>query len=78
MASLSIRKLDEAVYQNLKSRAAMHGISMEEEVRHILSEVVSPNKAVHAIFRKNFGKKHGVDLAEPNKRKPHDPMDLSE
>jgi phosphopantothenoylcysteine decarboxylase/phosphopantothenate--cysteine ligase len=35
MASLTIRNLDEAAKQALRERAARHGRSMEEEVRHL-------------------------------------------
>jgi phosphopantothenoylcysteine decarboxylase / phosphopantothenate---cysteine ligase len=38
MASLTIRKLDEALKAQLRLRAARHGRSVEEELRHILAE----------------------------------------
>lgn len=38
MASLTIRKLDEAIKQQLRLRAARHGRSVEDEVRAILRE----------------------------------------
>lgn len=41
MASLTIRKLDDAVKVKLRIRAAQHGRSMEEEVREILNEAVA-------------------------------------
>jgi phosphopantothenoylcysteine decarboxylase/phosphopantothenate--cysteine ligase len=41
MASLTIRKLDPAVKESLRVRAARHGRSMEEEVRQILGEVLA-------------------------------------
>ena len=37
MASLTIRKLDEALKAQLRLRAARHGRSMEEEIRLILA-----------------------------------------
>src|SRR6201986_3384931 len=40
MASLTIRKLDEAVKVYLRLRSAQHGRSVEEEVRVILGELV--------------------------------------
>ena len=43
MASLSIRKLNEATVQSLRIRAAQHGVSMEEEVRRILDAAVRPS-----------------------------------
>ena len=36
MASLSVRKLDVNVYEQLRVRAAKHGVSMEEEARQII------------------------------------------
>jgi plasmid stability protein len=36
MASITIRRLDDAVKANLRIRAATHGRSMEEEAREIL------------------------------------------
>ena len=36
MASITIRKLDDAIKEKLKIRAAANGNSMEEEVRRIL------------------------------------------
>src|SRR5262249_21979416 len=40
MASLTIRKLDEAVKAYLRLRSARHGRSVEEEVRVILGELI--------------------------------------
>ena len=35
MANLSIRRLDDMVYQHLQRLARAHGVSTEEEVRRI-------------------------------------------
>ncbi|HUY82284.1 MAG TPA: hypothetical protein VMU92_11225 [Acidobacteriaceae bacterium] len=40
MASITIRKLDDAVKAKLRVRAAEHGRSMEEEARTILSDAM--------------------------------------
>lgn len=40
MASLTIRNLDDVTKQRLRLRAAMHGVSMEEEVRRLLKETL--------------------------------------
>ena len=40
MASITIRNLDDGIKRQLRLRAADHGRSMEEEVRHILHEAV--------------------------------------
>jgi plasmid stability protein len=45
MGNLSIRNLDDAVIDRLKTRASRHGRSMEEEVRSIVSEAVKPSRA---------------------------------
>lgn len=41
MTSLTVRNLDESVKAGLRLRAARHGWSMEQEVRHILQLAVS-------------------------------------
>lgn len=76
MASLSIRKLDDEVYKNLRIRAAKHGVSMEEEVRQILEKTAAPKRAGDLAL-KFFGPEHGVKLELPP-RKPHEPLDLTE
>jgi len=78
MANISVRKLDANAYKQLRARAAKHGISMEEEARHIIYQAVSAPEHVSAVFQKYFGRKNGTDLKESNKRKPHEPMDLNE
>lgn len=79
MASLSIRKLDDKLYQDLQVLAAEHGVSMEEEVRQILYQTVYPqaNVDIPKIFQKYFGPQ-GIDLDLDTHRKPHDPLDFSE
>jgi phosphopantothenoylcysteine decarboxylase/phosphopantothenate--cysteine ligase len=44
MASLTIRKLDDAVKAYLRLRSAQHGRSVEEEVRVILQGLVEPTQ----------------------------------
>ena len=46
MTQLLIRKLDIDIKQNLKKRAAQHGISMEAEARMILSAVLKDENPV--------------------------------
>ena len=78
MANISVRKLDEHIYQLLRIRAAHHGVSMEEEARQIIYQAVAAPKSISEVFKKHFGKKHGINLKLPNRRKPHEPMDFSE
>lgn len=72
MASLSIRKLDDEIYERLRERAARHGVSMEEETRQILKRAVSPPERLGDLFLKVFGPGRGVDL-ELSPREPHEP-----
>jgi len=79
MPSLSVRKLDKIIYDQLRVRAAKHGLSMEEEARQIISQAVSAPEKISSIFQKHFGPKHGIDLNKlMSKRKPHEPMDFDE
>jgi plasmid stability protein len=41
MGTLTIRNLDDRVKQELRKRAAEHGVSMEEEARTILRDAVT-------------------------------------
>ena len=44
MPQLIVRNLEEAVVRQLKKRAGEHGVSMEEEHRRILRDVLVPEK----------------------------------
>jgi phosphopantothenoylcysteine decarboxylase / phosphopantothenate---cysteine ligase len=46
MASITIRNLDDSVKQTLRERAALHGRSMEEEVRLLISQTVEPGSTL--------------------------------
>ena len=77
MVALNIRKLDPQVRQRLKERAARHGVSMEEEVRRILSRAVAVEEpeSLASVFLTTFGPKHGVDLPlPPRDEMPRDPF----
>jgi antitoxin FitA len=67
MASITIRRLDERVKNQLRVRAAEHGRSMEEEARSILRDALDrdrpPNLADLAL--ELFGAEHGVNLELP-------------
>ncbi len=79
MANISIRKLDDKVYERLRVRAAQHGVSMEEEVRQIVSQAVLVPERISDIFKQYFGHNMGIDLeAFFQDKKPHDPMDFDE
>lgn len=76
MASLSVRKLDDKVYEKLRTRAAKHGVSMEEEARQIISQVVAAPDRITDVFRNYFRDKKGIDIDISNQRKPHNPISL--
>jgi len=78
MANLSVRKLNQEVYERLRVRAAKHGLSMEEEARQIISQAVSAPEKISEVFQKYFGRKNGVELEMKRKHKPHEPMDFDE
>lgn len=66
MATLTIRRLDDAVKARLRIRAARNARSMEEEARKILSEAVQeepkrPLNLAEAI-RSRFAPLGGIDL----------------
>lgn len=77
MANLSIRNLDQESYTKLRIRAARHGVSMEEEVRRIITETVAAPEQLTKIFTKNFGPNNGVDLDTTSRKHPHEPLDFS-
>ena len=76
MANLSVRRIDDELYEQLNQRAAGHGASMEEEVRQILRAAVSaPDRLGDLAFR-HFGG-NGVELDLPP-RSPHEPIVVGE
>jgi len=78
MANLSVRKLDDNIYAQLRIRAAKHGVSMEEEARQIIYQAVAAPQRIADIFKKHFGAKNGVDLDTSDLHVPHEPMDFDE
>ena len=79
MANLSIRKLTEEAYEQLRLRALRHSVSMEEEVRQIIYQAVSAPQSISKIFRLHFGRKNGVDCLDTRSlHKPHNPLDFDE
>jgi plasmid stability protein len=71
MATLTIRNVDEAVKQSLRQRAALHGRSMEEELRQILREVLGrrslPAKGLGSRIMAKFATEGGVELPSPQR-----------
>jgi plasmid stability protein len=79
MASLTIRKLDPAVKECLRQRAARRGRSMEEEARRILSQTCAPGGEPTNAFdllRRHFRESGGVELELPPRRPGREPPDF--
>lgn len=76
MANLSVRNLDDKTYISIRLRAAAHRVSMEEEVRQILSQAAGPALQISQVFRKNFGVKNGITLNI--QREAHETMSFDE
>ena len=67
MASITIRRLDDAVKSRLRVRAASHGRSMEEEAREILKAALratrGPRLNLAESIRRHVEPFGGVELA---------------
>ncbi len=79
MAAVTVRKLSEKTHRALKLRAARNGRSTEAEIRHILEDAVSVNKAEGlgsqlAALGRRFG---GIDLNIVRDPRPAEPADFS-
>jgi plasmid stability protein len=83
MATLTIRRLDDALHESLRRRAAANGHSMEEEVRqmladHLRREPESQPRTLHDLavdFRRATG---GVEPELPERRRESPRVDFSE
>lgn len=70
MSSLTIRKLDPAIKERLRVRAAEHGHSMEAEVRRIIETAVSApaernGRDLVDLIQARFAPLGGVELELP-------------
>ena len=65
MSTLSARKVDPDVYERLRRRAAVRGVSMEEEVRCLIAKAVAAPEGLGALALECFGPDHGVELELP-------------
>jgi plasmid stability protein len=73
MASLTIRNLDKELKAKLRVEAALHGNSMEEEVRCILRNTLMrtpPPKGLGSRIAQRFGAVGGVELEFPAREEP--------
>lgn len=81
MASLLIRKIDDALKSRLRVRAARHGRSMEEEAREILKTGLSvePTKGLNLAqaIRRHIDPVGGLELALPSREPVRQPPKLT-
>ena len=80
MAAVTVRNLDDQVKERLRIRAAVHGRSMEAEIRTILEEAVSgpgDKDGLLATLLDRFGSIGGVELDLPERSAPVRAADLS-
>jgi plasmid stability protein len=77
MANLSVRNIDDTIFERLRIRAAQNGVSMEEEVRRIIQRSVASPERLGQLALECFGPAHGVELELPD-RQPHQPIELDE
>ena len=77
MASITIRNLQDGLKQRLRIRAACHGRSMEEEVRQILTDVLTRELSapvdLASAIRSRFAPLGGVELDLPSRDQMRDP-----
>ena len=75
MATLTIRNIDDTIKEGLRVRAALHGHSMEEEVRVILRKAVGGVTGPKLLeqARALFAGDKGVDLALPDRSEDRAP-----
>ena len=74
MPSLSVRKVDEKTISQLRIQAAKHGVSMEEEGRHIIKRAVSTPENIGDLAVRLFCTAYdGGEIGIPE-REIHDPL----
>lgn len=79
MAAVTVRNLDDEVKERLRVRAAVHGRSMESEIRAILAEAVSApdTRGLLSTLLDRFAGIGGVELDLPERSTPVRAADLS-
>ena len=70
MPQLIVRKIEERVVRKLQERASIHGVSMEEEHRRILREVLLGKTADRLSFRAYLRQMPDVGSDESFERNP--------
>ena len=74
--NISVRRLQDGVYQRLRQQAKRHGVSMEEEARQILTNALAAPENLSDLFRDHFGEDNGVDLHLIGRDEAHQPIDF--
>lgn len=81
MSSLTVRNLDDSVKAGLRLRAARHGCSMEQEVRHILQQAIAaestPAPGFAELVQRRFSGLNAEDLPIPARQAARQPPELS-
>ncbi len=54
MASITVRNLPDSVIKNLKKRAKINGLSMEQEARYILTYFMMDKEDVMAVIENSW------------------------
>jgi plasmid stability protein len=69
MSSITIRNLDDSIKAGLRLRAARHGCSMEQEVRNILQQALTPGtpspQSFAELVNRRFKNLDAEDLPVP-------------
>ena len=77
MSSLIVRKLDAGTLSRLRDRAALHGVSMEEEARRIINQAVSTPERLGDLAVRLFAPAYGGPELELPERISTDPLEFS-
>ena len=78
MANLSVRNLDDEIVANLRVRAARHGVSMEEEIRHILRNAAATPERLGDLAVRLFSPAYTKEELVLPERQTSEPMEFPE
>lgn len=66
MAVLNIKNLPDALYKKLQARAKRQHRSVAQEVTHLLSEALEPQKSLSVLELKGLGKEYWLGMDATN------------
>ena len=82
MTNLTIHNLDESLANNLRAHAQQHGKTIEEEARQILrlafAEPAQMSGGLGSKISKRFAEIGGVELPQPVRSLPRQPVNFGE